>query len=347
MQDGDTRRRFDRGQLPSAAGLRGQFGGIKHARFHERGVRYHHLLRTVQGRFLLRPDERAKLMALIIGVLARAQEVYPSVRLYAHAWLSNHAHLILEGDPNELPLFTGFVAREISRRWGPVIGWEGSMFQNYESTALPTAESEHRAFRYVLAQSAKEHLVRSPLEWPGAHCAKDLVAGLHATGVWFDGTGYGKAVHQRLARKKNRRPPRRRDFERACLLRYSKLPVVSGLSDEAYRQFVADCVQQVEEDAAVDRRRTGRRVLGRRRVLKIPRETRSPLPRPPWFKRRRMICWADRRAKETLAYLERYWRFQISFRQSSTRFLGGELDTWFPPGAFRPGSFVGGLIPVS
>lgn len=342
MTRSEQRGRRVKGPLPSAADLRRDFGGIKHARYHDRSVSYHHLLRTVQGRFLLRPDDKGTLEKIIAGAIARAHELYASVELYADAWLSNHAHLELRGDPEQMAPFTGFIEREVSRRWGAIIGWEGNMFQTYQSTALPTEESERRAFRYVLSQSAKEHLVESPLKWPGAHCAKQLVRGFVRRGIWFDGTGYGRAVHQGLARKYNRNPPPRHEFERKTEARFSKLPALGHLSDDEYHAHVRQLVHEIESAAAEERRITKRRVLGRRKVLRMSRETRSTLPRPPWFeRRRRMICWADRRAPATRAYLQRYWEFQRAFRIASKAFLLGELDAPFPPGCFRPSVFVG------
>ena len=313
------------------------FGGVKHARFHDPDVVYHGVIRTVQGRFLLRPDDKGHLAILIAGVLGRAQELYPSVRLYADAWLSNHAHLLIKGCFPEVSSFFGFVEREISRRWGSVIGWEGSMFQKFRSSALPTPRSQLKALSYVLAQSAKEHLVASPLQWPGVHCAKDLPSGFTRRGIWFDGTAYGRERHKRLARKTDRSVPDRRDFERVSVVRFAKLPVLAHLSNQQYREYVAALVKQIETDAAEELRRTGRELLGRGAVLRVERESRSALPPTPWFeKRRRMICWARRYACETLAYLRRYWEFQKSFREASRSFLAGQIDARFPEGAFRP-----------
>lgn len=335
------RGRPTRVEPPTRAEFEKLLDGFKHARFHDPDVVFHVVLRTFQGRYLLAPDKDGQLERIIAGVLGRAQKRYPSVRLYADAWLSNHAHLLLQGEPYEIPAFIAFVEREISRRWGRLIGWRERMFQKYQSTALPTDASQHRALEYVLAQSAKEHLVVSPLRWPGAHCAKDLTKSRTRRGVWFNGTRYGKALHKRLARKRNRTPPARADFEEESTVYFEKLPVLSHLSDHDYRAHVSGLVAKVEREAADDRRRTGRHVLGRRRILRISRKKQSELPKPPWFeKRRRMICWASRYARETLEYLRRYWTFQWEFREASRRFRNGELDVVFPSFSFRPSSRV-------
>ena len=310
----------------NSQGKASPFGGIKHARFLSPDVPYHALIRVVQGRFLLRPDDQGRMRRLVGGVMGRAREVYPAVRIFADAWLSNHAHLLVQGPPDQLSAFLGFVSREISRRWGAVLGWEGNMFVTYIATALPTPESQQRAFTYVLAQSAKEHLVQSPLHWPGAHSARDLVAGLERTGVWFDGTGYGRALHRWLARPGAAKRPSRRSYQRAVTMAFDKLPALAHLDDAYYRSHVREVVEEIEREAAAERRATGRRLVGRRAILRTPREKRSSLPRPPWFElRRRMICWADRWASATRAYLEAYWRFQRAHRAASMRFLAGRI----------------------
>lgn len=316
---------------------RGARARARHARFHMDGVSYHVVLRVVQGRYLLRPDAKAVFQRLVAGVIGRAQCLYPTVQLFADAWLSNHAHLLLRGSAAELPFFVGFVEREISRRWGRRIDWPGPMFLRYLSTALPSHEDELHAFAYVLSQSVKEGLVSDPRKWPGPHCARDLCRGFIRRGTWFDGTSYSKAVHGG-----REATPRWQDHERSIEMRFEKLPALRDLSDEEYRLRVAEIVGEVIESAQVARARSGGKVAGRRRVLRTPRLHRSPAPRPPWWSRgRRLICWSGRRTSEARSYTTYYWEFQNAFREASERFRAGELGVAFPAGAFRPISLAG------
>lgn len=327
------------GSLPSAPELALLFRGFKHARFYDPSVVYHVLLRCFQGRFLLRPDRRGVLNGIVAGVIGRAQERWPTVRLFAHAWLSNHAHLLVQGSPDDLPAFIGFISREISRRWGRYIGWPDRMWQRYDSTALVGPESERRALRYVLAQGAKEHLVASPLHWPGVHCATELAAGKLRQGSWLNGTAYARAVHAQRGAATPKRV-RKQDFTKTYEVDLARLPSCRHMSDEEYRTYVIELVRKIEAETARTRRATGQRVLGRRRVLRASRETRSELPPQPWYeKRRRMIVWA-RRTEATLAYLRRYWTFQRHFRVASRRFCSGDILAPFPRGAFRPSVFT-------
>jgi len=314
--------------------------GVKHARFHDPDVAYHVVFRTLQGRFLIRPDRQGRLNSIVNGVIGRAQELFPGVVLFADAWLSNHVHLLLQGPPDDIPAFVGFLKREVSRRWGPYIDWPGTMWEPYGSTALPTPESERAAFSYVLAQSTKENLVTSPLQWPGVHCASTLVRGRTRKGIWFDGTRYGRARHRQRQRKRPQHVARR-DYEVIAHVSLAKLPCLAHLSDRDYRQHVRSLIDATEKEGA--RNREGKRVLGRRRVLQIPREHRSELPRLPWYenRRRRVICWANRAAPQTQKYLCKYWNFQDRFREASRRFRDGDLQIAFPAGAFRPPAFTG------
>src|SRR5690606_19124468 len=105
-------------------------------------------------------------------------------------------HLIISGAVDELAAYVGFIKREISRRWGPVIGWRGIFEDGYHATALITPEAQIRCLKYVLAQSVKEGLVDHPFDWPGLHCAQSLATGTPIEGEWFDGTGYSTAFHR-------------------------------------------------------------------------------------------------------------------------------------------------------
>jgi hypothetical protein len=327
---------------PKLAEIRRALGGVHHARFIDPEIPYHCLLRTVRGLFLLRPDRAGQAEKLIAGAMKRALELYPDVEVFNDAWLSNHAHLLLKGPPEQLPLFIGFVKREVSKRLGSVFGWRDGMFRRgYEPTALPSVQSQIKAQAYVLSQGVKENLVDRPQQWPGAHSAKELSTGTPRNGIWFDGTGYARAVDQYRSRVSGGKPPARKHFEHTTQFHFDRLPALKHLSAEEYQAHINAEIEKIVSAAADQRRVTGKRVLGRRAACEVSRLTRSELPKPPSYeKRRKMIIWDDPRCPEACAYLERYWRFQDSYRQASERFRDGHLNAAFPPGAFRPSSFA-------
>ena len=77
--------------------------------------------RTIQGRFLLKPSE--ELRPIVIGVLARAQKLYP-IQLHAFVFLSNHYHLLLSAqNAHQLVRFMNYLNSNLAREAGRVHGW--------------------------------------------------------------------------------------------------------------------------------------------------------------------------------------------------------------------------------
>ena len=324
--------------MPKTAPLRSAndapppYQGRHHARFHQEDLPYHIISRISQGFCLLVPTRQ--LNELIVGVTARALELYTSIDLYGLSVLSNHLHAMLSGAPHEIPVFIGFIKREISQRWGPKVDWQGGMWDEYVSTALPTPESQIHCLRYVLSQGVKEGLVARPQDWPGVHAAKSLLTGEPLRGTWLDGTGYGKALYKER-QKRTPRPVDRSRFERVHTLTFEPIPPWGHHAPAKRLQLVQAMVADIVAEGCTLRR--GRAPLGVRKVLKISTRTRRRLPRPPWFEeRRRMIFWAAPNATETRAYLDRYWDFQRAYRTASAAYRAGDFGAAFPPGAFRP-----------
>ncbi len=329
----------DRGTLADKAGHRDDdappWAGKHHARYIEADVPYHVISRIFQGRCLLVPSE--ELNQLIIGILGRAMEVFPSILLFAITVLSNHLHAMLQGPPDQVAAFLGFVKREISRRYGPQIGWSGTMWDEYVATALPTAESQINCLSYLLSQGVKEGLVASPLDWPGVHAAKALLSDEPMRGQWLNATAFGRAL-RRQRRRRSPKPVDRKRFLTSMDVRLAKIPAWSMLSDQEYRHKVAQLIDGIVRHARAER--GGRRPLGAFAIRHQRRNLRRDLPKPPWWEdRRRMICWANPKAEQTREYVARYWRFQRAFREAAIELRNGRVDPVFPPGAFKPTSY--------
>jgi hypothetical protein len=298
-------------------------------------VVYHIVFRTVEGFFLLKPDQQGALRRITAGILGRARRTFLGVRLHGAKFLSNHGHLALSGKAAQIAAFVGFVKRELSRRWGPRIGWRRLFQSGYFATAVITAASQRRCLKYVIAQSVKENLVERPDEWLGFDCTPALVGGGAIEGYWLDGTAYGRA-RQRAKRKKTPTVVRREDYQRPSHATFDPLPAMASLSPAQYRVEMAKLVQEIVDEA--QQQRGGRPVAGVAAVLSADISQRSALPGQPWFEdRRRMIVWDDLRDPAVRAYLDRYWTFQHAFRAAADRWRDGEQDVLFPPAAFWPG----------
>ncbi len=315
------------------------YAATRHARFIKSDVPLHIILYAVQGRHLLRPCP--ELNDIIVGVLARALFLYAKVELYAAAFLSNHAHLMLQGPPEQVPAFIGYVKREISYRWGHSrqVNRHGQMWRDYRMVALPTAESQVQSLRYVLSQSVKEGLVVRPQDWPGVHCARSLLTGAPMRGCLLNGTRYSRAVDAEK-RKRHPRPVHRRDFNIEYALTFAPLPAWKHLSEATRRAEVKALVDGIIADGHAMRK--GRPPMGARRIMRVPLDHMTDLPKEPWRERvRPLVCWASPHAPETRAYLEDYRLFQHAFRVASdeTKQMADPFAALFPEGAHIPGRY--------
>ena len=142
--------------------------------------------RTIQGRLLLRPSPQ--LNEIVIGVLGRAQRLYP-LEILGYVFLGNHYHLLLRvDDAQRLSQFMGYFNGNLAREVARLTGWEDKVWARRYQAILVTDEEEAQANRlkYLLENSCKEGLADSPIHWPGVHCAKALITGDRVEGTWFD-----------------------------------------------------------------------------------------------------------------------------------------------------------------
>jgi REP element-mobilizing transposase RayT len=274
--------------------------------------------RTIQSRYLLRPDPA--LNEIVLGVLGRAQRLHP-VEISAFFVASNHYHLLLwvpdvERMAEFMEYFQGNMAREVGRlrKW------------RYEAIVIsdePAAQVDR--LRYVLSNGVKEGLVARVEDWPGISLVKNLLSGEPVRGTWFDRT----AEHQAKLRREDFEPRRHAAEE---TIELSQLPCWRHLSPEKYRELVAGLVHEIDADAAAERKRTGRQPLGAATILRqhphtCPNKTKkSPAPR---------FHAATKAAREALR--RAYGLFLASFREAAERLKAGDRMARFPNGCYPPG----------
>ena len=296
---------------------------------------YHVMSKTADGRFFLTP--KPGIRSLCAGVVGKAQERYPWVRLYAYAFMSNHVHFMLSGTSADIANFMAFVKREVSRRIGIKYSIKGPKWKSrYTSTALPTAQSREQCLKYILAQGVKENLVAHPFDWPGLHCAKALCTGQQEQGQWLDSTAYN-----RKRREQSRRPipskVRKANYYLKVGIRLSPLPHWVGFSKTETQTRVNEFIDSVVQKAREKRRKTRSRVVGLKKVVQASIYQRVTPPNPPWWQQRsrQITAWAKSKAAETLEYLKIYYEFQEAFRLASHR-LKHNLKAKFPRGSWMP-----------
>jgi len=280
--------------------------------------------RTVQGRLLLRPTPI--LRDLTLGVLARAARLYP-VEVHAFAFLSNHYHLLLTvPDAQRLARFMNYLNSNLAREAGRLVRWREKFWGRRYQAILVSNEEEAQVgrLRYVLAHGAKEGLVASPLEWPGAHCARALVEDQPVEGRWIDRTLEFEMNRKRL-------PVSPEELATRELLRLAPLPCWRGRERAAWRRDVEELVRAIEAEAIQREAWSGRPPLGREAVVR-----QDPRHEPNRIGKSRapMAHAASLAARDAL--LDGYRLFVEAYRRAAGGLRAGLLDAPFPEGSFPP-----------
>ncbi len=280
--------------------------------------------RVIHGRLLLKPNQG--LNEMIAGTLARGKRRY-GVRVCAVAFLSNHAHLLLEvDDAKQLAEFMGFVSSKIAREVGRRVRWREKVWGRRYTAIVVSNEPEAQIarLRYVLAHGVKEHLVARCKDWPGVHAAEALTTGRAIIGYWFDRT----AEYRARLRGKDFGVYTHAELEP---LSFDPLPCWRSLDDRARQALVAEMVAAVEADGAAECRMRGIAPLGVKAIRsqstrRFPRRIkRSPAPG---------VHAATRRARR--AFTDAYRWFSAAYREAADRLRAGDRTVAFPPGCFPP-----------
>jgi REP element-mobilizing transposase RayT len=278
--------------------------------------------RTVQGRLLLKPTPL--LRDLTIGVLARAARLYP-VEVHAFAFLSNHFHLLLTvADAQRLANFMNYFNSNLAREAGRLIRWKDKFWsRRYQAILVSNEEgSQIVRLRYILAHGAKEGFVRSPLEWPGAHCAKPLLDGRPLAGRWFDRT-------LEYVCRRTRRAMDPGAFVSIEEIRLAPIPCWRNLSADSLRARVRELVADIEREALANERLTGTLPLGRDVVLRQdPRHEPNRLKKGP-----APLAHANSRSARE-AMRAAYSNFVRAYRRAADRVRSGADVALFPEGSF-------------
>ncbi len=280
--------------------------------------------RTVQGRLLLRPSPL--LGELTLGVLARAARLY-AIEVHAFAFLSNHYHLLLTvADAQRLAAFMNYFNSNLAREAGRLVRWREKFWGRRYQAILVSGEEEAQVGRlgYLLAHGVKEGLVASPLDWPGAHCARALVEGSIVAGRWHDRTLEYKARRKSL-------PLDPTAFVEREELALAPLPCWRALEGAAYRDRIRGLIAEIESSARHRQETTGKPPLGRDVVCR-----QDPHLEPNRMKKRPAPLVHAATPAVRRAVQRAYSNFLDAYQRAASRLRAGALEVVFPEGAFPP-----------
>jgi len=278
--------------------------------------------RTIQCRLLLLPVP--ELCEIIVGILARAQRLYP-LEICGLVFLSNHFHLLLRvPDSERLASFMNYVNSNLAREAGRLHRWRAKFWaRRYQAIVVSEEEgAQIGRLKYLLSHGCKEGLVARPQDWPGVHGIHALLSGEPLMGCWIDHT-------QESAARSRGESVTPRQFAVSEALTLAPLPCWRQLTPEAIRERVKGLLCEIEAEGAVARR--GRPPLGVTSILRqhphsAPVEPkRSPAPR--FHAASRVVRIELERA---------YGRFVTAFREASARLRAGDHTAVFPTGSFPP-----------
>ncbi len=270
--------------------------------------------RCTQRQLLLRPD--ASVEQIYLYCLGEAAERY-TVTIHGFVAMSNHQHLVVRDNLGNFPEFLAHFHKMIAKAMNALRGrWE-NFWAAEQPSAVYLVESEDR-FRklvYLLANPVADHLVDRVSDWPGA-CS------------------FGLQLSGRALTVKRPRGFFRTDGKMPVevTLRIERPEGFESLTDDDWRAKLADAVRHEEERARRERAVGGRRVLGRKAILRTDPSDR-PATLEPHGQLRPCIACLDksRRIRE----LERLAEFRAERRVALLRFMALDVDVLFPHGTYR------------
>ncbi len=288
--------------------------------------------RTIQGRFLLKAGPA--LNDLVVGVLGRAQELYP-VEICGLVFVSNHYHMLLRvPDAERLSRFMGYVGSNLAREAGRLAQWREKFWsRRYEHIVVSEEPAAQVArMKYLLSHGAKEGLVRRPQDWPGIHGIRALLEDEPLRGYWFDRT-------KEYAARNRKEEISRLEYATEQTVHLSTLPCWRDLSPEEVRARLLSLLEEIESEA--ERARQGREPLGRQGIA-----AQHPHSSPARLKKSPAPAVHAASKKVRKEFQEAYGRFYAVFRDAAEKLKAGIRDVCFPIGSFPPGlPFVGGSPP--
>lgn len=266
--------------------------------------------RVVHRRFYLKPTPRTT--AIFLYCLAWVVQA-TRVQIHEFIVMSNHYHIVLTDPHGRLPKFTQQLHCLVARAVNASHGKFGTFWENeqYAAPELPNDVDVVDKAVYALTNVLEANLVERVHQWPGLSSWKleygDVVVAVKPS------TMFTKRMPERLTFK------------------LVRPPVMPNLSDEDLRALIRRRVVEREEALILERHKTGRTVLGVRRILAQNIED-APRTREKHFGTRPRV--STRSVWHRLAVIRRNKEWLAAYREALARFVAGVRDVLFPYGTY-------------
>jgi len=265
--------------------------------------------RCSDRRFFLRPSKETN--AIVKYELVKYARRH-GIRIHGYLAMSNHIHLVLTDPFGELPRFMRDFLREVAKAVGAEIGrWNGFWEPGtYSRVELLDAARVVASLGYTLANATLAGLVRRAHRWPGL-----------------------TSIEQRFGEPVRAHRPETRYYRSSRQPKVVEMELATphGMDAGELQDAVAQRVRVLEQRAAEDLARRGRKFLGERAVLR-----QDPYDSP--------TSWEKRRGRNpTFASTDRWKRIEASqrkrawyeaYRDALAAFVRGLREVVFPAGTW-------------
>ncbi len=293
--------------------------------------------RTEEDRPFLRPSART--LAIIAGLFASYLEQFDGIEVYAFCFLSNGFRILLRDTRGELPRFMQGFKRELAVEINKLLGRTRARVFAGKYTSRPVldeAELED-VFAEILCAPVREGQVSTMSQSPFFDCRALLLGERRQSFSRVDAT----LLHNRT-RRGQEVPLEEVTFTHE--LKLHPLPRLDGRprneSEQARRARITAIIREEEQRAAGERGRTGRQVLGARKVRfqdplgLVPRVPMQPLR----FERSEDDPLLQAYEAEVAPTVATYREIFRRYREAALAGLRRRL-VW-PPGTYPPSCLV-------
>ena len=269
--------------------------------------------RCTQRQFLMRPDQQTN--NAFIYCLAEAAARYRIQVLFTVA-MSNHHHTGIHDPHGNYPAFLEHFHKLFAKCQNSLRGrWEN--FWSSEQTSVVRLVDPNDVIEkmtYALTNPVKDGLVEKAHHWPGVSSLPSIIHGKSLTA--------SRPKH--FFREEGVMPE-------TVELSFVRPREYDHLGAGEFSALVIDRIRQVEESIAVERRRSGTIVIGRKGVLCQGWSDR-PASREP---RRGLVPRIAARNKwSRIEALRRNRSFVDAYIAARARFIDGVRDVLFPAGTY-------------
>jgi hypothetical protein len=269
--------------------------------------------RCTQRQLLMRPDPKTN--NAFIYCLGEAAQRF-GIRVLFVIANSNHHHTGVHDVQGNYPAFLEHFHKMFAKCQNALRGrWENFWSSEQVSVVrLVSPDDTLAKMVYALSNPVKDQLVEKAHHWPGV-------------------SSLGAVLHGKPLTAKRPRHFFREDgpMPEEVTLTFERPPGFEHLSQEEFAALVMEKIQAVEEAAARERERTGRRILGRRAVLRQDWRARPASQEP---RRQLSPRVAARNQWSRMEALLRNKAFLNAYRRARDAFLRGIAGVLFPAGTY-------------